>query len=359
MIKMKVCTIVGIRPQYIKMSILMKKLATNEKIKSVIINIGQHYDYEMAQEFFKEMGLPDADYNLEVSSELPSYQHSEVLAKLRLILKREKPDICLVVGDAYPTFVGTLAAKELKIPVAHVEAGLRSFNKGMVEEIIRVYVDHNSQFLFAPTETAVKNLLMEGIFKEKIFLTGDVTVDVLNENLKEAEKSNILNRLGLEKKNYFLLTLHRSESVDNKEVLESILSILPKLKNVVFPIHPKTKKTIEKMGLSNLLDGVIVTEPLIYFDFIALLKNASVFITDSGGAQKEAFLLKTPCVTVRDETEWMETVNLGFNVVAGTKTENILRCVEEMKGNPLNRADNPFGDGDASERIINILEEFF
>ena len=356
---MRICTVVGIRPQYIKMSILMKKMATNEKIKNIIINIGQHYDYEMAQQFFKEMGIPNADYNLEASSEIPSFQHSEVLTKLRMILKKEKPDICLVVGDAYPTFVGTLVAKELKIPVGHVEAGVRSFNRGMAEEIIRLYVDHNSQFLFAPTETAVKNLLMEGIFKEKIFLTGDVTVDVLNENVKGAEKSNIMNELGLETKNYILFTLHRTESVDNKETLESILSILPQLKNVVFPIHPKTKKTIEKMGLSNLLEGVIVTEPLAYFDFISLLKNASVFVTDSGGAQKEAFILRTPCVTVRDETEWIETVNLGFNMVAGTKTDYILKCIEEMKNKELTRVDNPFGDGAASENIIDILEEFF
>jgi len=353
---MKVCSVVGIRPQYIKMSIPMLKMRADPDLEQVIINTGQHYDYEMAQRFFKELGIPDADYDLGVGSGSHAEQTAKMLLGIEEILKREQPDISVVVGDGNPTLAGALASVKIQIPVAHVEAGLRSYNWRMAEEINRVLVDHCSHLLFAPTENAVKNLLKEGIEKRRAFLTGDVTVDIVKEYMKQAEKSGVTRKLGLRRKSFILMTLHRAENVDEKVNLENILKAVSNFESVVFPVHPRTEKRIEEFELSGLTKGFVLTDPLGYADFLNLLKNASVVVTDSGGVQKEAFLVKTPCVTVRDETEWVETVSAGANVLAGADAKKIVHSIRVMKKRRIKVEGAPFGSGDASSKILEAIK---
>lgn len=353
---MKVCSIVGIRPQYIKMSILMKKMDVDPDIEQVIVNTGQHYDYEMVQKFFEELKIPSPNYNLKVGSGSHAEQTAKMLIGIEKILKREEPDLTLVVGDGNPTLAGALASVKLRISVGHVEAGLRSFNWKMVEEINRVLTDHCSHYLFTPTKNAVKNLLREGIPEERIYLTGDVTVDVLNYAKKFIKQSTILTKLHLNPKNYILFTLHRAENVDRKERLIKILEGVAKFDNIVFPIHPRTRKMIEKFKLHSYLKKMILTKPLGYLDFLNLLVNASVVVTDSGGLQKEAYIVGVPCVTVREETEWIETVETGANILTGTDPWKIIMGIKNMIGKKI-EIRNLFGDGKASTKIIKIIKE--
>ena len=352
----KVCTIVGVRPQFIKLSILMRKLKSNPEFDQVVINTGQHYDYQMAQQFFRYLKIPDPNYNLEINNENSTQRSTKMFTEIESILLREKPELTIVVGDAYCTFAGTLASLKARIPVAHVEAGVRSFNWRMPEEIIRMFVDHHSEILFVPTKIAEKNLLSEGIRSEKIFLTGDITVDVFNENLNEARNSRIMSKLNLNKKDFMLMTLHRTENVDDKESLYNILSAVSNFKNVVFPLHPGTKKNMEKFGFNDLIKNMIVTEPLSYFDFLNLIENASLIVTDSGGVQKEAFLAKTPCITVRNESEWVETIESGANILAGTDTRKIIESIKDGIKRKIDWQKNPFGDGNASDKMIETIK---
>lgn len=353
---MKICTIVGVRPQYIKLSILMRKLRKDPEIEQVIINTGQHYDYQMAQQFFQHLNIPDPKYNLEISNEESSSRSTKMLTDIEKILLTEKPELTILVGDAFSTFAGALASLKAKIPIAHIESGVRSFNWRMPEEIIRIFVDQNSDLLFVPTKIAERNLLSEGIKSEKIFLTGDITVDVFNENLAGARNSRVMSKLGLCKKNFILMTLHRTENVDVRENLCNILSAISKFENVVFPIHPGTKKNIEMFGLKDLIKNMKVIEPLSYFDFQNLLENASVVVTDSGGIQKEAFLAKTSCVTVRTETEWVETLEAGANILAGVEMEKITDSIETAMKKKIDWEKSPFGDGNASDKMIEIIK---
>jgi len=351
----KVCTIVGARPNYIKLSILMRKLKANIDFEQVLINTGQHYDYQMAQQFFHHLKLPDPDYNLEIN-ENQSQRSTKMFNEIEKIILREKPELTIVVGDTYSTFAGTLASLKFQVPVAHVEAGVRSFNWRMPEEIIRMFVDHYSDLLFVPTKNAEGNLLSEGIKSEKIFLTGDITADVFNENLNESRNSRIMSRLNLKRKDFILMTLHRAENVDVRDNLCNILSAISQFDNVVFPIHPGTKKNIETFGLNDLIKNMTVIEPLSYFDFLNLLENASLVVTDSGGVQKEAFLAKTPCVTVRNETEWVETIDARSNILAGTDTRKIVESIKASMNKQIDWEKNPFGDGKTSDRIIEIIK---
>ena len=353
---MKVCSVVGIRPQYIKMSILMLRMRGDPDVEQVIVNTGQHYDYEMARGFFKELGIPDADYNLGVGSGSHAEQTAKMLLGIEEILRREQPDLSLVVGDGNPTLAGALASAKIQIPVAHVEAGLRSYNWRMAEEVNRVLVDHCSHLLFAPTENAVKNLLKEGIEKNRVFLTGDVTVDIVREYMKQVEESGAMRKLGLRKKSFILMTLHRAENVDEKVNLENILKAVSNFGSVVFPVHPRTQKRIEEFGLSGLTKDFVLTDPLGYADFLSLLENASVVVTDSGGVQKEAFLVRTPCVTVRNETEWVETVSAGANVLAGADDKKIVHSIRVMRKRLVEVKGAPFGSGDASSKIVEVIK---
>ncbi|RJS71602.1 UDP-N-acetylglucosamine 2-epimerase (non-hydrolyzing) [Methanophagales archaeon] len=296
---MKIASVVGARPNFIKLAPVSKEF--RKEFDEIIIHTGQHYDYEMDKVFFDELGIPEPDYHLGVGSGSHGYQTGEMLKRTEKVLIKEKPDMVLVFGDTNSTLAGALAAVKLHIKVAHVEAGLRSFDKKMPEEINSVLTDHCSDLLFCPTETAVKNLKNEGITKG-VYLTGDVMVDALQENIKIAEKkSRILDELDLKPEEYYLATAHRAENTDDFSRLKSIVDAFCEIENIVFPCHPRTEKMFKKFNLwDRLQKRVKVIKPVGYFDMLVLEKNARKILTDSGGVQKEAYIFKVPCITLRE-----------------------------------------------------------
>lgn len=352
-----IAIILGTRPEIIKMSPVIRE-CERRGIDYFILHTGQHYSYKMDRIFFEELELPQPKYNLNVGSGTHAEQTGKIMIWVEKILMKERPDVVLVQGDTNTVLAGALAATKLHIKVGHVEAGLRSYDRRMPEEINRVLTDHISDYLFAPTEKAKQNLLKEGIDESKIFVTGNTIVDAVYQNLEIAErKVNVLKDLGLKPKKYFLVTAHRQENVDVKERLEGILKGLELIHRefsmpVVFPIHPRTQKMVRMFGLG--LDGVEVVEPLGFLEFLQLEANAKLVLTDSGGVQEETCILGVPCVTLRDNTERPETLEVGSNILAGTKPERILEGVRKMF-NRENTWKNPFGDGKAGERIVKIL----
>ena len=351
---MKIVTIVGARPQFIKCNPVSKELRKDHQ--EILVHTGQHYDYEMSKLFFEEMSIPKPDYNLDVGSGPQGKQTGEMLIKIEKVLLEEKPDFVLVYGDTNSTLAGALAATKLHIKVGHVEAGLRSFDTSMPEEINRVLTDHASSVLFAPTQTAVENLQNEGI-TNGVYRTGDVMYDALLHNIKIAEKSNILETLHVTSKDYFLVTIHRQSNTDDAENLSNILNALSQVEGkVLFPVHPRTRKFIKEHGLEEKIkDNVSLVKPVGYIDFLWLEKNAKKILTDSGGIQKEAYLLKIPCITLRENTEWVETIEDGWNVLVGADTEKITEAAKSFT--PPQKQSNHFGDGKASEKIKRILDD--
>jgi len=353
-----IAIILGTRPEIIKMSPVIRA-CEKQNLDYCIIHTGQHYSYEMDRVFFEELELPQPEYNLDVGSGTHAEQTSKIMIGVERVLKNVKPDIILVEGDTNTVMAGALAAAKLHIKVGHVEAGLRSYDRRMPEEINRIVADHVSDYLFAPTEKAKQNLLREGVEENKIFVTGNTIVDAVYQNLEIAKrKVNVLKDLGLKPKEYFLVTAHRQENVDVKERLKGILKGLELIHEefsmpVIFPIHPRTRKRIREFGLS--LDGVTVNDPLGFLEFLQLEANARLVLTDSGGVQEETCILGVPCVTLRDNTERPETLEVGSNIIVGTKREKILEGVKLMF-NKENSWENPFGDGRAGERIIEILK---
>ncbi|XRH76169.1 MAG: non-hydrolyzing UDP-N-acetylglucosamine 2-epimerase [Candidatus Methanosuratincola verstraetei] len=354
---MRVATVVGARPQFIKMAPLSREL--RKYFEEIVIHTGQHYDYEMDRIFFEQLNIPPPDYNLGVGSGFHGYQTGEMLKRIEDVLIKESPDLVIVYGDTNSTLAGALAAAKLRIRVAHVEAGLRCFDRTVPEEVNRVLTDHISDLLFVPTERAVKNLYNEGI-KNGVYLTGDVMLDALLHNITIAEKeSKIIQELGVEAKSYLLVTVHRAENTDNRARLENIIECLVKCKRkTIFPIHPRTKAFLEKYSLLDKLknaDHIILTKPLSYFDMLVLEKNARQIITDSGGVQKEAYSFKTPCITLRKVTEWPETVEDGLNILVGDDYDLLLDMIwkfEPVGGTYSFR----FGHGDASSRVVQIMK---
>jgi len=346
---MKIASIVGARPNFIKLAPVSREI--RRKIDEVIIHTGQHYDYEMDRIFFQELGIPDPDYHLGIGSGTHGRQTGDMLKGIEEIFLKERPDIALVFGDTNTTLAGALAAAKLHIPVAHVEAGLRSFNKKMPEEVNRVLVDHCSDFLFCPTKTAVQNLHKESIF-EGVSITGDVMLDILQDCIHIAEKnSKIMELLDLQPKGYFLATVHRAENTDDPERLENIVEALTSIGKVIFPCHPRTRKRLEDLHLWEELNKKIqVIMPVGYLDMLLLEKNAQKILTDSGGIQKEAYMLKTPCITMRDDTEWLETLEDGWNFLVGADKNKITKYAHEYISKKEPR--NVFGLGDASQRMI-------
>lgn len=350
---MKILTVVGARPQFVKAAAVSRIL--RETHTEVLVHTGQHYDERMSEVFFRELGIPEPDYNLEVGSAGHSVQTGEMLIRMEPIFEKEKPDWVLVYGDTNSTLAGALAASKLHIPVAHVEAGLRSFNREMPEEINRVLTDHVSQLLFCPAQKAVGNLRLEGV-TSGVHIVGDVMYDAVLRHSEAAEKiSSILKSLGLASKRYLLATVHRASNVDDTGTLLNILETIAMLgETVVFPVHPRTRKAIQTAGFS-LGENVKLVEPVGYLDMLWLEKNARMILTDSGGVQKEAYWFGTPCVTLREETEWVETVESGWNIVVGIERERILNAVRNFAA-PSARP-NLFGDGDASQKIVRLLED--
>jgi len=356
---MKVSIILGTRPEIIKFSPIILEFE-RLKLDYFILHSGQHYSYSLDKVFFEQLKLPEARYNLDVGSGSHGQQTGKMLIGIEDVLTRECPDVVLVQGDTNTTLAGALAAVKLHIPVGHVEAGLRSYDRSMPEEINRLLSDHCSDMLFAPTEKAKQILLSEGIPEDRIYVTGNTVVDALYRNLKLAEyKKDVLDRLGLEEQKFFLATIHRQENVDNKKRFNNILRGLELINKqfghpIVYPIHPRAKKRMKQFGLKP--KGVRMIEPLDYLSFLLLEKYARLVLTDSGGVQEETCILRVPCVTLRYNTERPETLEIGSNVLAGTEPNVIV----EKTGLMLKRKPdwpNPFGDGKAGSRIVKILIE--
>lgn len=357
---MKLVNVVGARPQFIKIGPILRAIDSHnadggEQIDEVLIHTGQHYDAEMSKIFFEQLQIKEPDFNLGVGSGTQAEQTGEMLKKIEAVLMDEKPDCVVVYGDTNSTLAGALAASKLHIPVAHVEAGLRGFNKRLPEEINRILTDHISDLLFCPTETAKSNLLSEGISKG-VHQVGDVMYDsILHYSELAEEASSILDDLKLSSEKYVLATVHRAGNTDDESRLFSIMSALEKIAagelDVVLPIHPRTRKRMDDLNLS--LKHVRIIEPVSYLDMLLLQKNSHAILTDSGGIQKEAFFFRVPCVTMRDETEWVETVESGWNTLVGANTEQICAATEKA-AQGINDV-MFYGEGNAARDIVNHL----
>lgn len=353
---MKIGCIVGVRPEFIRASIVSKEL--RKQHEEILIHTGQHYDYQMNSVFFDELNISKPKYFLEVGSGSHGYQIGEMIKRIEKVLIKERPEIVLLHGDTNSTLAGSLAASKLHIKIAHVEAGLRSFDRSMPEEINRILVDHCSDLLFCPTNNAVWNLKNEGISKG-VYLTGDLTVDSLFAYKAIAEKkSNILKKLNLENKDFLVATLHRAENIDNIGDLKNIVDAFSEIKeNIVFPLHPRTEKTLKKYNLyDKFAETVQLTEPLGFLDFLQLMSASRMILTDSGGIQKEAYILKIPCITLRKNTEWIETIKDGWNILVGANKKKIIEAISEFKPSS-NTYSNRFGEGDAVQKIMSAVNE--
>ena len=354
---MKILTVVGARPQFIKAAPVSKALRAAGQTE-ILVHTGQHYDYGMSQVFFEELNIPEPDFNLGVGSGSHGRQTGQMLIGLEEIMVDAKPDWVLVYGDTNSTLAGALAAVKLHLPVAHVEAGLRSFNRAMPEEHNRVLTDHCSDLLFCPTETAVNNLRREGL-TSGVHLVGDTMYDaVLQFSEVARQRSTILQDLELTPKLYLLATVHRPYNTDNPANLSNILTAFIELgEPVIFPVHPRTRKYIEALALPGLAESnVRMIEPVGYLDMLVLEQHARVILTDSGGMQKEAYFFQVPCVTLRPETEWVETVEAGWNVVVGAERERITGVMQSLA--PSSDQSLLYGVGQAAKEIVETLSSW-
>ncbi len=354
-----ILTVIGARPQFVKAAVLSRLVRDKyyDRFREILVHTGQHYDANMSEVFFREMDIPEPDYNLNIGSGSHGKMTGRMLEAIEELLFKHKPDYLLVYGDTNSTLAGALAASKLHIPVVHVEAGLRSFNMEMPEEQNRILSDHVSSLLMCPTEEAVKNLKKEGI-TEGVYNIGDIMLDASLFYRKRVEdfKSRLPGDIR-ELDDFFLITLHRAENTDNKERLRSIVSALNSLKGHtgVLPLHPRTKKMLEKWDLS-FADNIKVMDPVGYLDMIRLESSCNFILTDSGGVQKEAYFFEKPCITMRDQTEWVETLEAGCNILVGADEKKILKAVTNFTS-AVKRYPPLYGNGNAGEKILDILRE--
>jgi UDP-GlcNAc3NAcA epimerase len=360
--KVKLLSILGARPQFIKAAALSRALKEYPAIEHIIVHTGQHYDINMSQVFFEEMQIPKSDYYLGINGKSHAEMTGMMMIELERVVQKEKPDFVLVYGDTNSTLAGALVASKLHIPLAHIEAGLRSFNLCMPEEINRILTDRVSDILFIPTEKAEKNLQQEGFpfpvcanEKQEIFQVGDIMYDCIlyYKNFSRKPQIEVLKRI--KENHFFLATVHRAENTDSKERLMSIFAALEKLsviKPVVLPLHPRTQKKIKEYGIK--ITDIILIPPVGYLEMLWLIENSSLILTDSGGLQKEAYFLRKNAVVLREETEWVELVEYGYNVLAGFQTENIIKGIEYNFEKSFK--DDFFGEGKTAFKIIDVLK---
>ena len=343
----KIVTILGARPQFVKAAVLSRVISKYKAVEEVIVHTGQHYDANMSDIFFNEMDIPKPKYNLAINGLSHGAMTGQMLQKIEEVLSIEKPDLVVVYGDTNSTLAGALAAKKMNIKLAHVEAGLRSFNMKMPEEVNRILTDRISDLLLCPTNTAIENLQKEGFnnIPTKIVKSGDIMKDAVDYYSKVSEeKSSILNDLNLQKNEFILATIHRQENTDNLENLKSIfegLQEINKKKQVVLPLHPRTKSILEKNNLSY---NIKMIDPVGYFDMLELLKNCNLVITDSGGLQKEAFFNKKHCIIAREETEWVELVSTGFAQIVGSDKTKMLSAFGTFQNTKMDFSINLYGE---------------
>ncbi len=353
----KIVTILGARPQFIKAA-AVSRAAKEFPVKEVIVHTGQHFDKDMSDVFFEEMEIPRPDYMLDINNLSHGAMTGRMLEEIEKVLQMEKPDIVMVYGDTNSTLAGALAAKKLHIKVAHVEAGLRSFNMNMPEEINRILTDRISDYLFCPTETAIKNLDREGYanFNSQVQMVGDVMYDAaLYYEKKSDEISKVISKLKLESGNYVLCTVHRQENTDDPARLKAVFTALDEINKtipVVLPIHPRTRKILSQ---SDIQTSIRLIDPVGYFDIIQLLKNSRLVMTDSGGMQKEAYFFKKYCITLRDETEWVELVENGYNKLAGANTKKIMDIFSHILSLTFPVTSPLYGTGKASHQVAALL----
>src|SRR3954462_9240924 len=353
---MRVLTVIGNRPQFVKAAAVSFRL--REAAEEVLVHTGQHYDAELSQVFFDELELPRPEHLLELGGGTNTEQTGRMLGALAPLLTAERPDLVLVYGDTNSTLAGALAAAQMRIPVAHIEAGMRSFDRAMPEELNRVLADHASDLFFCSTATAVDNLAADGI-RDNVHLVGDVMADVALSFLPVAEeRSTALRDNGVQPGEYLLMTVHRAGNVDLPDRLERVVALAERLPlPAVFPVHPPPSARLRAAGIEERLQAAVrVTQPLGYLDFLKLANHARALVTDSGGVQKEAYLLGTPCVTLRDTTEWVETIELGWNVLVDLEVDAALGALAR----PSPPAERPelYGGGHAAERIRDVLAAY-
>ncbi len=359
---MKLLTIVGARPQFVKAAALSRALKEFPEIEEIIIHTGQHYDENMSDIFFTEMEIPKPNYSLGVGGCAQGAMTGRMLEKIEEILLAEKPDYVLVFGDTNSTLAGALAAVKLHIPIAHVEAGLRSFNRKMPEEINRILTDQCSTLLFTPSESACKNLRREGILEANIFVSGDIMLDAVTYYSQKAQQISTI-RADLKLDNYVLATVHRAENTDSPKDLEGIMVALSKIAThtpVVFPLHPRTEQAFKShLSHLNFPEQLKFISPVGYFDMLSLQKGSKVILTDSGGIQKEAYWLSKPCITLRNETEWEELVEEGYNTLTGSCPEKIEQAYIASQSGRFPSHKNLYGDGHAAKFILSTILKHF
>jgi len=354
---MKIIIVVGARPNFVKVAPLIKVIKKHPSIKYMLVHTGQHYDKKMSDSFFKDLAIPRADINLGIGAGSHAEQTAGVMVAFEKICLKQKPDLVVVFGDVNSTLACALVSAKLHIKIAHIEAGMRSFDRKMPEEINRILTDHISDYLFVTEKAAYDNLENEGIDKKKIFIAGNIMIDALIDVLRKIKKLKFNPADKLNLKEYCMVTLHRPGNVDDKEKLKKILDTLDKINDkisVVWPLHPRTKKNIEKFKMKKRLEKYKIIEPLGYFDFIALVRQAKFIFTDSGGIQSETTFLRIPCLTIRETTEHLVTISRGTNILitAKTKAEEALAKIEKRKYKiPQN------WDGKASKRIVDVLRK--